>query len=127
MKKEDIKIGQFVYVIQKITGITFRWKVLGFVKCGYEDGVELEAADYSIYGATKEPLSRLYPTRDAAREAQDAERAVLKAKYREEIHSVEDLVRFMFDHTVSVCEEYTEYEAREVAIEKATEFGINLK
>lgn len=48
-------------------------------------------------------------------------------EYIRNIKTIEDLVLFMFTHTVSYAEEYTDYAAREAAIKKATEFGITLE
>ena len=41
-----------------------------------------------------------------------------KAAFKASIHSVEDLVRFCFAHTVSMAEEYTDMVAREAAAER---------
>lgn len=71
--------------------------------------------------------SKCYPTREAAKAAQDAASEKLRDKYRLQIKTVEDLVRFMYDENVSCCDEYTNWDARAVAAEKAKEFfGIEL-
>ena len=71
--------------------------------------------------------SKCYPTREAAKAAQAAASEKLRDKYRSQIKTVEGLVRFMYDENVSCCDEYTNWDARAVAKEKAKEFfGIEL-
>lgn len=48
-------------------------------------------------------------------------------EYRASISTVSDLVRFMYDHTVSKAEEYTDWEARAAACDAAKELlGLDL-
>ena len=81
----------------------------------------------SKYGKRDALAKNCYPTREDALKAQHAAAEAKKARYRAEIHSIEDLVAFMYDHHVSCCEEYTDWEARTVARQKAKELlGIKL-
>lgn len=80
------------------------------------------------YGKRDFLASKCYPTREAADVAQAAESEKLRDKYRSQIQGSGDLVRFMYEHNVSCCEEYTDWEARAVAKEKAKEiFGLELE
>lgn len=48
-------------------------------------------------------------------------------EYRSSISTVSDLVRFMYDHTVSKAEEYTDWEARAAACDAAKKLlGLDL-
>ena len=86
--------------------------------------IEIEGTRYDKYSFL---ASKCYPTREAAKAAQDAESEKLSDKYRSQIKNAEDLVRFMYCHHVSRCEEYTDWNARAVAKEKAKEFfGLDL-
>ena len=71
-------------------------------------------------------LSDAFVFEEDAREYKRKKEEKMKNDYRNQIHSIQDLVRFMFEHTVSSAEEYTDWTARAVAIEKAKEFGITL-
>ena len=84
------------------------------------DGTRYEKRDFLA--------SKCYPTREDAEAAQAAESEKLCDKYRSQIQSRGDLVKFMYEHNVSCCEEYTDWEARAVAKEKAKEiFGLELE
>lgn len=79
------------------------------------------------YGKRDFLASKCYPTREASDAAKAAESEKLRDKYRSQIQSSGDLVRFMYSHHVSCCEEYTDCDARFVAKEKAKEiFGLEL-
>lgn len=72
--------------------------------------------------------SKCYPTREAALAAQQNENKTICNKYRSEIQTVKDLVTFMYNNNVhnGACE-YTDWNARQVAREKAAELlGIDL-
>ncbi len=64
--------------------------------------------------ATKEECCKVKVEADEAR----------KLKYRESVKTVEDLVKFLWTHDIH--SEYPDYEARDIAAEKAKEFGIKL-
>lgn len=71
--------------------------------------------------------SKCYPTRKEAEAAQKAESEALRNQYRSQIQNPKDLVEFMYNHHTSCCEEYTDWEARAVAAEKARAFfGLEL-
>ncbi len=79
------------------------------------------------YGKRDFLARKCYLTREAAESAQNAKSEKLRDKYCSQIQSIRDLVRFMYSHHVSCCEEYTDWDARFVAKEKAKEFfGLEL-
>lgn len=81
----------------------------------------------SRYEKRDQLSSKCYPSREAALAAQKSENEAICNKYRESIQSVEDLVKFMYDNNVCGSEEYTNWNARQVAREKAAELlGLNL-
>ena len=71
-------------------------------------------------GTCWQPMSILYKSEQECRNASKAESDRIRAGYRNQIHSVEDLVIFLFNHDTNGCE-YSDYDARAVAIEKAHE------
>lgn len=84
--------------------------------------------DGTRYGKRDFLASKCYPTRQAAKAAQAAKNEKLRDKYRSQIQSSRDLVMFMYSYHVSCCEEYTDWDARFVAKEKAKElFGLELE
>lgn len=76
----------------------------------------------SRYEKRNQLSSKCYPSREAALAAQKSENEAICNKYRESIQSVKDLVKFMYDNNVcnGACE-YTDWNARQVAREKAAE------
>lgn len=88
------------------------------------DGVVVHYED--SYGINTIPPELLYLTKEDCKEAIDADIAEIRQGYMSEINSLEDLVKFLFTHTVAPCDEYTDWLANEVAKEKAVEFGITL-
>ena len=113
------KEGQEVYTIDwysysirkaKIVSVDYREESI-YVKFEYvENTVSIE---------------NIFVTEKEARDAKNKKIENTKNEYRKQINSVEDLVVFLFNHCIN-GDEYTDYEAREVAIEKAKEYGINL-
>ena len=71
-------------------------------------------------GTVWQPMSILYKSEQAGRDAAKAESERIRNEYRKKINSVEDLVIFLFNNDTSGCE-YSDYDARAVAIEKAAE------
>ena len=82
-------------------------------------GVPMARLKTSI-GTVWQPMSILYKSEQACREAAKAESERIRNEYRKKINSIEDLVIFLFNTDTSGCE-YSDYNARAVAIEKAAE------
>ena len=72
----------------------------------------------------------LHVTKNVGNELNDYNQQTSDAqvqKYRASIVTVCDLVRFMYNHTVSRAEEYTDWEARAAACDAAKDLlGMNL-
>ena len=86
--------------------------------------IQLEGA---VHGKRDFLAAKCYPTRKEAEAAQKAESEKLRNEYRAQIQNPKDLVAFMYNHNTSCCEEYTDWDARAVAAEKAREFfGLEL-
>lgn len=121
---ENIKIGQKVYYNMPYNDIN-----AGIVRAihprGMEDRVEVIGTE-NTRGTQSVKIENCYKTKEdlmaGLKEAHDK----LVQEYCESIQTVEDLVRFCYNHNMS-GEEYTEYEAKEAANIKAEELlGITL-
>lgn len=87
--------------------------------------IRIEGSHYDI---RNQLTSKCYPTTEAAKQAQKDKSDNLKNEYRNQIQTVDDLIRFMYNNNVHQCEEYTNWEARAVVREKAKELcGIELE
>lgn len=72
--------------------------------------------------------SRCHKSREALLSAMQEESDKRVSEMLGSIKSVEDLVRFMYDNTVSCAEEYTDWDARRAANAAAKQLlGIDLK
>lgn len=81
-----------------------------YAKIYSDDGSTTGALLYNIW-RTKEEATAILQNRSDA----------LVKKYKESIRDVEDLVRFMYNKVVASAEEYTNWEARTAARERAHE------
>ena len=78
-------------------------------------------------GDTGAKIDRIWATKEECLAALKAASDALVAKYKESIKDVKDLVKFMYDNTVATAEEYTDWEARRAARERAFELlGVKL-
>lgn len=128
MRKKDLKIGQQVYIIETYTDFIHRYKVMGFkTDPKYGEYVSLNGDEKDCVGTIGRPFDKVYPTKEAAQAALQAKDEEIRNQYRDEIKSVQDLIQFMYDYTVSCAEEYTDWNARNVAKEKAAEFGFPIQ
>lgn len=57
-------------------------------------------------------FDRLFATKEEALATAKAESIALVKKYEDEMPDVAAVIRFAYDHNVSTCEEYTDWEAR---------------
>lgn len=71
-------------------------------------------------------LSACHPTRTECLDAEQNRAKQTVETYKQNIRSAEELVAFCLDHCVAKAEEYTDWDAREAAIQKAREFGIDI-
>lgn len=85
-------------------------------------GKYVKIKDETVVGGTI--LENCYATKEECCKAENEKNEARKAKYRESIKTIKQLVRFLWQHDIH--SEFPDYEAREVAKEKAREFGIRL-
>lgn len=79
-------------------------------------------------GTEGREFEKLFPTREALEKHIADENAAREAEIREQIQTKDDMIQFMFDHTVSCCEEYTDWFARDVVRKIAKEkWGLVLE
>ena len=79
------------------------------------------------FGSNNVLFTHAFLTKEDLQEFKKQKEETLKENYRNQINSINDLVKFMYTHCVAAAEEYTDWDARTVVEEKAKEFGINLK
>lgn len=108
-----------VYYYEKMAGLINSGRVTDFMidngKC------YANVKGYEVPGSRYVPMEGLYLWKDECETEIARQEAEQKAAFKASIHSVEDLVRFCFAHTVSMAEEYTDMVAREAAAERAYE------
>lgn len=122
MLKEDVKF-------EKIYCCLSHWDSDGIerVKCIeiYEDYCKVQSLTFG--GSWNVRLSDIFETEQAAKNEIVRRAELKKIEIANGIHSVEDLLRMMFE-AMSNAEEYTDYERLAVAKEKAKELlGIELE
>lgn len=70
---------------------------------------------------------KCYPSLEKLKDAIQTKNNAKITEICENIQTVEDLIRYMYDHTVSCAEEYTDWVAREAVAKRASELlGIDL-
>ncbi len=80
------------------------------------------------YGTQNCLISNCYSTKQALLDALHNESQNNIASICNEIKTVEDLIRYMYNHTVSCAEEYTNWDARKAVSIRANELlGIQLE
>lgn len=126
------KIGDKAYFEESWTENIIGGEV---VEVGMTDATEKRPSEQFVrikiegsrYEKRDQLSSKCYPSREAALAAQISENGAIRNKYRNSIQIVEDLVKFMYNNNVCGSEEYTNWNARQVAREKAAELlGLNL-
>lgn len=128
----EFKVNDSAYFIEPWTGNIIGGKVLEVKQTEAKPKHPCEPylvikIDGTRYGKRDFLARKCYPTREAAEAAQATESEKLRDKYRSQIQSIGDLVKFMYSNHVSCCDEYTDWDARAVAKEKAKEFfGLEL-
>lgn len=125
MQKETLKLGQEVWYMDTYdnlrSGIAEQYheKMENYVKIrGTQDNYGTQYIDIAECHSTKE---------DALAAAQNKSQERVN-KFLQSIKTPEDLVQFMYEHTVSHAEEYTDWDARKAASIAAKEImGIDLE
>lgn len=81
--------------------------------------IDIRGSSAMLSGTVKE--EDVYMSKNDAEQAYNTEIQNRIEEYKSRINTVEDLVKFLFNENVVYSEEYTNYEARQAAIEKAKE------
>lgn len=118
MKADAFKTGDKVYWFDV-------WDNLQWGTIAYE-----KDKAFAINGEGKKGISTgakkdtCWPTKEDCLKAEVLRAEEQKKVYEESIGSIEDLVKFLFEHDIHG--EFPDYEAKAVAEKKAREFGIEL-
>ena len=80
---------------------------------------------HDSFGVSNRLLTDLFQTKQGCENYIKSAREQLKKKYFAEIKDTKDLIRFMYAHNVSGCDECTDWAAREVAFIMGSKFGVD--
>lgn len=114
-----VKEGDYVYFRERWTDSCHKGVILKFVEDSA--GTYAVTRDLTAEGEICARLGDLYATPEECQKAIEKETRDIQEKYLSGLGSVEDLVRFMYTHTVCNAEEYTDWNARKVVRQKAKE------
>lgn len=99
----------------------------GLIQKISDDRQTLFVRGMTVCGFRSVKLKDTYETDDAAIEAQDKRLETHRNRTKTQIHTIEDLVRFAYQHNVGPADEYTDWIARTIYAEKAKELlGIDV-
>lgn len=116
MKIEDMELGQEIWFSDAWDNI-LSGKIIRF----YDD----HSGYVGIKGTRGNPgtqgvkINGCYPSRQELLDAMEAESERRRKKFCEEIRTTGDLARFMYSHAVSCTGEWTDWDARRAAAERA--------
>lgn len=123
--EQNFKSGDYVYFIDRYdNNLEGTVKdIFYFPNCPTYNNYYIISTRYGSITVVEENIFKTEKERSDAL----VERHNIQVKeYCDGIKDYKDLIVFMFNHTVSCAEEYTDWEAREAARIKANQFGINL-
>lgn len=80
----------------------------------------------ALGGTMHTPRNSVYESQQACMDAFNQAQRNKTDEYKQTICSINDLVSFCLNHTVSYAEEYTDYAARKAVIERASELGLTI-
>lgn len=124
MDRTDVKIGQRVWFYMEYAGICSG--IVEKVMDGPEGRVKVDMDGFKIKAIQNVRLERCYPDEESLREALQREHDEKVWAYCDSIKTVENLVRFCYEHNFC-AEEYTDYEAAKAARIRAKELlGLEL-
>ena len=115
----DFKVGDIVY-----------FDYFDFIREATIAKIKGNLADlkWTECGRNTMRLTDLYHTYEECLNAKKLKSKETIQNYKSQIKTVEDLVEFMYDNCVSCCEEYTDWDARKAAAERAKQLlNINLE
>lgn len=123
--KQNFKPGDYVYFIDRYdNNLEGTVKdIFNFPNCPTHNNYYIISTRYGSVTVIEENIFKT----EKERSDELIKRHNIQVKgYCDAIKDYEDLIVFMFNHTVSFAEEYTDWEAREAVRIKAKEFGIEL-
>lgn len=121
---EKRKIGETVFIIEPWSSQIYEGNIEEIRHENNRDYIWLKCPNFGNIGRI---FDQAFLSEADAREYMQEENEKILNTYRNEIESLSDLVRFMYEHVVATAEEYTDWNARQVAREKAFDFGIELE
>ena len=114
------KNGEIVYV-NSIYNVAEKCEITGYVKREPNTGQFFYIVHPTELGSNFDAATDcIFKTREEAIKSYQKHSEEIKEKYKSEITSLEDLLRFPLDHCLN-GEEYTDYEARQAYTEKINE------
>ena len=131
---KNIKENDIIWFEEYWTGRPVVTKVKNIVNDGKIIVTKMDAELRTKYdlldiapGSTRIHIDGVFKTQEECLQYINNKNNNKKEQYKLEIKTKDDLIRFLFENTCSSAEEYTDYNARAAAIEKAKEFGIDLQ
>ena len=126
MNKRNLAIGDHIWFNQNWAGPS-AGTITAFRRSGYTKEMDYAEIHLDNGGMTGALLTDIYTSRKELLEANKKASAAQIAEYKNQMQDIEGLVRFMFNNTVSLAEEYTDWDARDAVKERAKELlGIDL-
>ena len=111
------RVGQIAWFEEHWSGTPTKCKI----ETVSERTANIKALDGARGNYTNMPLDRLFTTKQELLDAMHDKSNKHVASIKASIQTVEDLVRYMYDHVVANAEEYTDYDARRAVRERARE------
>lgn len=115
---KNIKVGQEVWF--KSTWTSVNSGIVTEICDGKAEGYVMLKGTRETYGSTGAKIDDCYTTKEELLQALQAEHDNKVKNYCQSIQTVEDLVRFCYDHNFT-AEEYTDWEAKKAAEIRAKE------
>mgnify|MGYP001851234930 CR=1 FL=1 len=83
--------------------------------------------EHAGFGAWNVKAADCHPDKGSCLEARERKKEARISLILAQLKTKDDLIAYMYTHTVNLAEEYTDWDAREAVKRKAAEFGITLK
>lgn len=123
--KTDWRLGQTCFFIQSYSDLVVEARIRDVYNS--PDFPAATLSGVSVYGTSDMPLHALFETSEEAHAAQKAHHFSKVQGFEAEMPDVASMVRFAYTHQVGVCEEYTDWAAREAYKNRAKSLmGIDL-
>ena len=120
----EFKPAKQVYFYDKMLDIVLSGKMAA-IDNTYDEQcfllLNVRTINGDFMGSRTVRASKLFDTYDECVDNKNAYNQAIIEAYKNQINSVEDLVRFLYKHPCNGAEEYTEWHAAEAAKQKALE------